>query len=117
MREEALLCQLKRRFVVTTDSTHGYRAYPNLLASLTLERLDQAWVADITYIRLPMAFAYLACILDAFSRRCIGWKPSPPIDTGLTRAPLAMAIAPRQPRPPPLPHATPWFPSTPPNYS
>jgi len=98
MREESLLCQLKRRFVVTTDSTHGYRAYPNLLASLTLERLDQAWVADITYIRLPMAFAYLAGILDAFSRRCIGWKLSRQIDTGLTLAALEMAIAVRQPR-------------------
>jgi putative transposase len=98
MREESLLCQLKRRFVVTTDSTHGYRAYPNLLASLTLERLDQVWVADITYIRLPTAFAYLACVLDAFSRRCIGWKLSRQIDTALTLAALEMAIDVRQPR-------------------
>jgi putative transposase len=98
MREEALLCQLKRRFIVTTDSAHGYRTYPNLLAQATLDRRDQAWVADITYIRLPTTFVYLACILDAFSRRCIGWKLSRQIDTRLTLAALEMAIERRQPR-------------------
>jgi transposase InsO family protein len=101
MREESLLCQLKRRFVVTTDSAHGYRTYPNLLKGLkgaTLDRLDQAWIADLTYIRLPTAFAYLACILDAYSRRCIGWKLSRQIDTGLTLAALEMAIERRAPR-------------------
>jgi putative transposase len=95
MREESLLCQLKRRLVVTADSAHGYRTYPNLLKGAELDRLDrldQAWVADLTYIRLPTAFAYLACILDAFSRRCIGWKLSRQIDTGLTLAALEMAI-------------------------
>jgi putative transposase len=97
MREEALLCQLKRHFVVTTDSAHGYRTYPNLLAVTTLDRLDQAWVADITYIHLPTTFVYLACILDAFSRRCIGWKLSRQIDTRLTVAALEMAIELRQP--------------------
>jgi len=99
MREESLLCQLKRRFVVTTDSAHGYRPYPNLLALLTLDRLDQAWVADLTYIRLPATFVYLAGILDAFSRRCIGWKLSRQIDTRLTLAALEMAIDRRQPQP------------------
>lgn len=98
MREEALLCQLKRRFVVTTDAAHGYRTYPNLLAQVTLDRLDQAWIADITYIRLPTTFAYLACILDAFSRRCIGWKLSRQIDTRLTLAALEKAVEQRQPR-------------------
>lgn len=98
MREEALLCQLKRHFVVTTDSAHGYRTYPNLVAGATLDRLDQAWVADITYIRLPTTFVYLACLLDAFSRRCIGWKLSRQIDTQLTLAALEMAIDRRQPR-------------------
>lgn len=72
MREEALLCHPKRRFVVTTDSAHGYRTYPNLLAGLPIARLDQVWVADSTYIRLPTACAYLACVLDAHSRRCRG---------------------------------------------
>jgi len=99
MREESLLCQLKRRFVVTTDSAHGYRTYPNLLKGATLDRLDQAWVADITYIRLPTAFAYLACILDACSRRCLGWRLSRQISTRLTVAALEMAIERRQPQP------------------
>ena len=72
LRAEALLCQLKRRFVATTDSAHSCRTYPNLLAGLPIVRLDQVWVADLTYIRLPTMFAYLACILDAHSRRCIG---------------------------------------------
>jgi transposase InsO family protein len=98
MREESLLCQLKRRFVVTTDSAHGYRTYPNLLAGATLDRLDQAWVADITYIRLPTTFVYLACLLDAYSRRCVGWKLSRRIDTQLTLAALEMAIEHRHPR-------------------
>ena len=97
MREESLLCQLKRRFVATTDSAHGYRTYPNLLAGAVLDGLDWAWVADITYIRLPTTFVYLACILDAFSRRCVGWKLSRQIDTRLTLAALEMAIETRQP--------------------
>jgi putative transposase len=99
MREESLLCQLKRRFIVTTDSTHGSRTYPNLLKGATLDRLDQAWVADLTYIRLPTTFVYLACILDAYSRRCIGWKLLRQIDTRLTLAALEMAIERRQPQP------------------
>ncbi len=98
MREESLLCQLKRRFVLTTDSAHGYRTYPNLLAGAALDRLDQAWVADITYIRLPTAFVYLACLLDAFSRRCVGWKLARQIDTSLTLAALEMALETRQPQ-------------------
>jgi hypothetical protein len=57
MRQESLLCQLKRRWVKTTDSVHGLRVYPNLLRSGTsVERLNQVWVADITYIRLPGGF-------------------------------------------------------------
>jgi transposase InsO family protein len=97
MREEALLCQLKRRFVVTTDATHGLPTYPNLLSGLAITRLDQVWVADITYIRLPTAFVYLACILDACSRRCIGWQLARTIDTRLTLAALERAIAARRP--------------------
>lgn len=100
MRAESLLCQLKRHFVVsTTDSRHGCPVYPNLLAAATLDGLNQAWVADITYIRLPTAFVYLACMLDAFSRRCVGWKLSRQIDTHLTLAALEMAVAQRQPLP------------------
>lgn len=99
MREEALLCQLQRRFVVTTDATHGLHSYPNRLAGLVVTRLDQAWVADITYVRLPTAFVYLACVLDAYSRRCVGWRLSRYIDTDLTLAALNHAIRVRQPAP------------------
>jgi transposase InsO family protein len=99
MRQEALLCQLQRRFVVTTDSAHALRTYPNLLAGTELAGPDQAWVADLTYIRLPTTFAYLACVLDAWSRRCIGWHLSPWIDTDLTLAALDHALAARRPEP------------------
>ncbi len=97
MRREALLCQLERRFIVTTDSAHGLRTYPNLLADAVLAAPDQAWVADITYIRLPTAFVYLACLLDAYSRRCVGWHLSRAIDTRLTLAALDRALALRRP--------------------
>ena len=99
MREESLLCQLERRFVRTTDSAHALRSYPNLLRNLMPARPDQAWVADITYIRLPTTFAYLACVLDAWSRRCVGWELSRTIDTTLTLAALDQALTNRQPAP------------------
>ncbi len=97
MRQEALLCHLQRSWMTTTDSRHGLRTYPNLLANLSLRRPNQAWVADITYVRLPSAFIYLACVLDAWSRRCVGWQLSRSIDTHLTLAALDHAIALRQP--------------------
>ena len=96
MRQEALLCVLNRSFVTTTDSAHGYRTYPNLLAGLDLTGVDQAWVADITYVKLPTSFVYLACILDAYSRRCIGWQLSRTIDTQLTLAALEQVLSTRQ---------------------
>jgi putative transposase len=99
MREESWLCQLKRRFVVTTDSRHPFGGYPNLLRERAIGGLNEAWVADITYIRLPTAFCYLAAILDAWSRRCVGWELSAHIDTDLTLAALERAIASRQPAP------------------
>lgn len=99
MREEALLCQLKRRFIPTTNSRHAFRRYPNLLAERQLDAPDQAWVADITYIRLPTGFVYLATLLDAHSRYCVGWQLSRMIDTALTLAALERALTTRQPRP------------------
>jgi transposase InsO family protein len=99
MRQEALLCQLQRRFVVTTDARHDEPTYPNLLKEVVLDHLDQVWVADLTYIRLPREFVYLAAILDAFSRRCLGWALSRWIDTQLTLAALEQALAYRQPLP------------------
>jgi putative transposase len=98
MRQESLLCQLKRAFVVTTDSDHPWRPYPNLLRATEVTHLDQVWVADITYIKLPTSFVYLACILDAYSRRCVGWRLSRSIDTTMTLAALDHALKTRQPR-------------------
>ncbi len=100
MQEESLLCHLKKKFVVTTtNSRHGFAVYPNVLATVTLSAPDQAWVADFTYIRLRSAFVYLACILDAFSRRCVGWHLSREMTTQLTRSALHQAIIERQPKP------------------
>ena len=99
MRAESLLCQLKRSWVPTTDSRHGLRTYANLLAGLVVSRPNQVWVADITYVRLPTTFVYLACVLDAWSRRCVGWQLSRTIDTQLTLAALDQAITLRQPAP------------------
>ncbi len=99
MRDEALLCQLKRRFIPTTNSRHAYRRYPNLLAERLLDAPDQAWVADITYIRLPTGFVYLATLLDAHSRYCVGWQLSRLIDTSLTLGALERALTTRDPQP------------------
>jgi transposase InsO family protein len=99
MREESLLCQLKRHFQPTTDSRHGLGRSPNLLREQVVTRPNQAWVADITYVRLPTSFCYLATILDAWSRRCVGWKLSRQIDTDLSLAALERAIAARCPAP------------------
>lgn len=96
MREESLLCQLKRHFVHTTDSQHAYAVYPNLVKGMRIEAPDVVWVADLTYIRLPSTFVYLAAILDAYSRKCIGWKLSKHIDTQLALGALEAALASRQ---------------------
>lgn len=71
MREQSLQCQIKRRWVKTTDSEHGYRIYPNLLKGLEIRGRNQVWVADITYIRILTGFLYLAVILDLFSRKVL----------------------------------------------
>ena len=73
LREDNLLCVRKRKFIVTTNSNHGLRVYPNLAIGMVLTGVDQLWRADITYIRLREEFVFLAVILDAFSRRVIGW--------------------------------------------
>jgi len=100
IQEESLLCHLKKRFVIAiTNSRHRFPVYPNVLAGVVLNAPDQAWVADLTYIRLRSAFVYLACILDAFSRRCVGWHLSREMTTQLTLAALTHAIAQRSPQP------------------
>ena len=97
MQTESLLCRLQRAFrppsAGSTKST-----YSNLTHELVVTKLDQVWVVDMTYIRLPQGFVYLACVLDAFSRRVIGWHLSKDIDTRLTLAALNQAIAARCPQ-------------------
>ena len=95
MREEQLLCRRRRAFVVTTNSAHGQPVFPNLARDLELTAVDQLWVADITYIKLPREFAYLAVLLDAYSRRVIGWALERHLMTELTLAALKMALATR----------------------
>ena len=73
MREDSLLGIQPKRFVVTTNSNHKFEVYLNLAARMKLTAINQVWVADITYIRLKAEFVYLAVILDAFSRRVVGW--------------------------------------------
>lgn len=97
MRADNLLCLRKRKFVVTTDSGHGWRLYPNLAASLEVRAINQLWLADITYIRLLEEFIYLAVILDAFSRRVIGWALDSNMETSLTLTALTMALQERRP--------------------
>ena len=97
MREADLLCRTKRRFVRTTDSDHPYPVYPNVYGDTIITGMDQVWVADITYIRLLNDFVYLAVILDAYSRRVVGWALSRHIDAALTCAALRAAIAERDP--------------------
>jgi len=93
MREDNLLCLRKRKFVVTTNSDHGLRVYPNLARQMTLTGIDQLWRADITYVRLEGEFVYLAVILDAYSRRVIGWELDGTLEDLLTLAALRMALS------------------------
>jgi putative transposase len=93
MRQDNLLCLRKRKFVVTTDSDHGLRVYPNLVRQMTLTGIDQLWRADITYVRLEVEFVYLAVILDAYSRRVIGWELDGTLEDSLTLAALRMALS------------------------
>lgn len=99
MREDNLLCLRKRRYVLTTDSRHPFGVYPNLTRALTLNRVNQLWVADITYIRLREQFIYLAVILDAFSRKVLGWALRETLEAELALAALDRALADRPPAP------------------
>jgi len=99
MREGDLLCQIKRKWTKTTDSRHRFPRYPNLIKGMIINRLNKVWVADITYIRIRTGFVYLAAILDACSRRVIGYAISTRIGTVLTLEALRMAIAERRPSP------------------
>ena len=97
LREDNLLWIRKRKFRVTTDSNHGRQVYPNLAGQMVLTGINQLWVADITYIRLNTEFVYLAVVIDAFSRRVIGWALDRTVEDDLTLAALAMALELRRP--------------------
>jgi putative transposase len=99
LREDNLLCLRRQKFVVTTASHHGLKVYPNLAKNLVVTGLNQLWVADITYIRLQEEFVYLAVILDAFSRRVIGWALDRTLEDKLTLSALHMALLRRQIQP------------------
>jgi transposase InsO family protein len=99
MAEDNLLCVRRRRFVLTTDSGHDLRVYLNLAARLQLSGIDQLWVADLTYIRLREQFVFLAVILDAFSRRVVGWALDESLHVPLALAALRKALYARRPAP------------------
>jgi transposase InsO family protein len=100
MQEDNLLCIRRRKFVVaTTDSKHDRPVYPNLAKGMKLTGINQLWIADITYIRLETEFIYLAVVLDAYSRRVIGWALGRTLEDDLTIAALRMALLLRSPGP------------------
>jgi putative transposase len=99
MREDNLLCARRRAFVVTTDSRHNLPVYPNMAREMQPTAINQLWVADITYIRLRTEFVYLAVVLDAFSRRVIGWALGRTLEAELAVSALRMALIERKPPP------------------
>jgi putative transposase len=99
MRADNLLCLRRRKFILTTDSKHGLPIYPNLAQDMVLTSINQLWVADITYIRLAMEFVYLAVLLDAFSRSCIGWALRRSLEATLVLEALRKALRRRCPPP------------------
>jgi putative transposase len=96
-KKYSLMAEVKRKFVVTTDSDHDFEVHPNLIREMQVTGVNQVWVTDITYIRIRNGFVYLAAVMDVFSRRVIGWEVSRRIDHELTCAALARAIELRRP--------------------
>lgn len=99
MRVDNLLCLRRRKFILTTDSKHGLPIYSNLAKDMMLSGINQLWVADITYIRLAVEFVYLAVIVDAFSRSCVGWALQGSLEAALVLEALRMALRRRHPAP------------------
>jgi putative transposase len=99
LREDNLLGVQPRRFVVTTDSDHRFEVYLNLASRMKLTGINQLWVTDITYIRLHQEFVYLAVVLDAFSRKVVGWALGRTLAARMPIAALEQAVAERQPPP------------------
>jgi putative transposase len=93
MRKDGLLCVPRKAFVNTTQSQHSFPVYPNLVSSLSIDNINQLWVADITYIHLRQDLFYLAVLMDAYSRRIIGWQIGSAIDAQLVLAALKQALA------------------------
>ena len=105
MRKDNLLALRRRRFMVTTNSNHKFEVYLNLARRMKLSGMDQLWVADITYIRLKAEFVYLAVILDAYSRKVVGWALDRTLANRLAISALERAIGQRRPRPGPVHHS------------
>jgi transposase InsO family protein len=99
MREDNLLCVRRRKFVMTTDSNHGRTVYPNLAGDMVLTGTDQLWRADITYVRRREEFVFLAVVMDAYSRRVIGWELNRTMEDDLTLSALRMALSRRMVEP------------------
>lgn len=97
MREYGLLPEIKRAYVTTTDSKHGFAIFPNLVKGLMLTGLNQVWVSDITYIRIATCFVYLAVVIDLYSRKVIGWAIAKGLGRELALGALRMALENRQP--------------------
>ena len=118
MREHGLQPRIRRRYVATTDSDHDQPIFPNRTKDVIVDRPDRLWVADITYVAIAVGFAYVAVILDAWSRRVVGYAISRSIDARLTMAALKSAIERRTGRSPNSSWPAPWrsrgYPQTPP---
>jgi transposase InsO family protein len=99
MRADNLLCVRRRAFVLTTDSRHSLPVYPNLARELAPTAVNELWVSDITYIRLRDEFVHLAVVLDAFSRKVVGWALGRTLEAELAVVALRMALEDRQPAP------------------
>jgi putative transposase len=97
MAEDKLLAVRRRKYIVTTDSGHDLPVHRNLAATLKLGGINQLWIADITYIRLRKQFLYLAVVLDAYSRRVVGWALDESLETSLVVTALRQAITERKP--------------------
>ena len=99
MREHGLHARRRRRYIATTDSNHDQPMFPNRARDMIVDGPDRLWVADLTYVAVTVGFVYVAVIMDAWSRRIVGYAMSRRIDARLTIAALDAAIALRQPPP------------------
>jgi putative transposase len=96
MRENSLLCRRRKRFINTTDSNHNFKRYPNLIKNTIINRPNQVWVSDITFIRILTGFIFLAVVIDAFSRKVIGYALSRQLKRSIAIAALQMALSNRK---------------------